>query len=94
MRKRQSADDQLDGSAALALARKCSELVATKGQKTISVAVSESISDTELLALLLGPTRRLRAPSLIAGRIILVGFREEMYRDVLGRPAVGTKRGT
>lgn len=94
MRKRQSADDRLDGPTALALARKCSKLVATKGQRTVSIAVGDSISDMELLALLLGPTRRLRAPSLIAGRIMLVGFREDMYCDLLGRPAGRAKHGT
>jgi len=38
----------------------------------------------ELLALLLGPTGNLRAPTLRRKRTVLVGFDEATYRDVLG----------
>jgi hypothetical protein len=37
-----------------------------------------------LLALLLGPTGNLRAPTLRMGRTLLVGFDESTYRQVLG----------
>jgi hypothetical protein len=37
----------------------------------------------ELLALLLGPTGGLRAPTLRVGRTLLVGFSEEAYAKVL-----------
>ena len=37
----------------------------------------------ELLALLLGPTGGLRAPTLRVGRTLLVGFSEEAYAKIL-----------
>lgn len=38
----------------------------------------------ELAALLLGPTGNLRAPTLRAGRTLIVGFDEKTYAKVLG----------
>ena len=37
----------------------------------------------ELLALLLGPTGNLRAPTLRKGRTLIVGFDETTYTDLL-----------
>jgi hypothetical protein len=37
-----------------------------------------------LLALLLGPTGNLRAPTLRKGRTLIVGFEEGTYRKLLG----------
>lgn len=39
--------------------------------------------DEELLGLLLGPSGKLRAPTLRRGTTVLVGFNEDMYGDVL-----------
>jgi arsenate reductase-like glutaredoxin family protein len=36
-----------------------------------------------LLALLLGPTGNLRAPTLRKGRTLIVGFEEDTYRKLL-----------
>jgi hypothetical protein len=38
----------------------------------------------ELLALLLGPTGNLRAPTLRKGRKLIVGFDEATYKKLLG----------
>ena len=40
--------------------------------------------DATLAAHILGPTRNLRAPTIRKGKILLVGFSEEAFRQVLG----------
>ena len=39
--------------------------------------------DETLTKLVLGPTGNLRAPTLRAGKTLLVGFHEETYQEVL-----------
>lgn len=39
-------------------------------------------SDEELAAVMLGPTGNLRAPTIRAGKTVLVGFHEEAYAGV------------
>lgn len=41
-------------------------------------------SDDELLAVLLGPTGNLRAPTLRVGSVLLVGYAEGAYAEALG----------
>jgi arsenate reductase-like glutaredoxin family protein len=38
----------------------------------------------EALALMLGPTGNLRAPTLRKGKTLIVGFDETTYRELLG----------
>lgn len=67
------------------LAREADLLFSAKGRKLVRVDLRrEKPSSAELAALLLGPTGRLRAPTLRVGRTILVGFHEDTYREVLG----------
>ena len=40
-------------------------------------------SEEELLKLMLGPTGNLRAPTLLVGKNLIIGFNEEMYDSVL-----------
>ncbi len=68
---------------ALALARKVSKVVAMKGKRVETLAV-KGASDAELLAVLLGPTGMLRAPTAVVGKTLLVGFNPEAYAEVLG----------
>ena len=37
-----------------------------------------------VLALVIGPTGNLRAPTARIGKTLVVGFNEEMYRELLG----------
>jgi len=39
--------------------------------------------DETLLAAMLGPTGNLRAPTIRRGRVLIVGFNEDAYRDQL-----------
>lgn len=74
---------RLGAEEALALARAATELHVSRGKKTIVVDMRTKPSDAELLALLLGPTGRLRAPTLRSGTKLLVGFAPETYAKVL-----------
>jgi arsenate reductase-like glutaredoxin family protein len=69
---------------ALALLRQSDRLVAAKGKKVVAIDLkADRPGDEELLALVLGPTGNLRAPTLRVGKTLLVGFNEEAYRSVL-----------
>jgi arsenate reductase-like glutaredoxin family protein len=72
------------GDAALAVARDVDEIYVAKGKKVVQVDIRASRPGrAELLALLLGPTGGLRAPTLRVGRTLLVGFSEEAYAKIL-----------
>jgi arsenate reductase-like glutaredoxin family protein len=69
---------------ALALVQEVDEIYATKGQKRIYVDLRRDKPDkAQLLALLLGPTRNLRAPTLRKGRTLVVGFDAATYEQLL-----------
>jgi arsenate reductase-like glutaredoxin family protein len=56
-----------------------------KGKKVITLDIKRNApSDDELLAVLLGPTGNLRAPTIKKGSVLLVGFDEETYRTHFG----------
>jgi arsenate reductase-like glutaredoxin family protein len=68
----------------LAVARDVDQIYVAKGKKVIQVDLKTSRpARAELLALLLGPTGGLRAPTVRVGRTLLVGFSEEAYAKVL-----------
>jgi hypothetical protein len=68
---------------ALALARRVDRVIAAKGKKVTSFTLEENPDDDTLLGHLLGPTGNLRAPAAVVGRTLVVGFNEEIYREVL-----------
>lgn len=56
-----------------------------KGKKVVTFDMKAAPPDeATLLAHLLGPTGNLKAPTVRRGRVLLVGFSEEAYRQVLG----------
>jgi arsenate reductase-like glutaredoxin family protein len=59
---------------ALRLAQTADRLVATKGAKVTELDLRQKPKKDEILALMLGPTGGLRAPTLIVGKTIYVGF--------------------
>jgi len=66
------------------VARGVDEIYVAKGKKAVHVDLKTSRPGKgELLALLLGPTGGLRAPTLRVGRTLLVGFNEEAYAKIL-----------
>ena len=69
---------------ALALVQEVDEIYASKGKQVVHLDLKKDKPDTAaLLALLLGPTGNLRAPTLRKGRTLLVGFDEASYAKVL-----------
>jgi arsenate reductase-like glutaredoxin family protein len=40
--------------------------------------------DAALVGMMLGPTGNLRAPTLIVGKKVIVGFNEDLYEEVFG----------
>ncbi len=69
---------------ALRLLRESGELVAIRRGNVVRVSLGKDRpSDAELLALVLGPTGKLRAPTLKVGRTLVVGFDRATYAKVL-----------
>ncbi len=82
--------DTLDAKAkwgrddALKLAASASRIVVARGSKVVSFCMTRDRPDEEtLLAHLLGPTGRLRAPTLRIGKTLLVGFNADAYAKIL-----------
>jgi len=60
------------------------EIYVARGKRSVHVDLKASRPGrAELLALLLGPTGGLRAPTLRVGRTLLVGFNAEAYAKIL-----------
>ena len=69
---------------ALALARSATTLYSARGKKVAELDLSSGqANEEEILALMLGPTGNLRAPVLREGNKLIVGFNEELYKEVL-----------
>ena len=61
------------------------QLYVAKGKRVVHVDLRKARPPkAELLQLLLGPTGNLRAPALRKGRVLIVGFDEKTYEQVLG----------
>ena len=86
MRETVSASKRFGRAEALALARAAQRLIAMKGRQitTVDLAGKPPAEDT-LVALMLGPTGNLRAPTLRVGQTLLVGYNEQVFADVFGR---------
>jgi arsenate reductase-like glutaredoxin family protein len=70
---------------ALALAKRARAVIVAKGAKVTRFEVKAALkSPQELAAAMLGPTGNLRAPTLLVGQTLLVGFNEEAYVERFG----------
>jgi len=76
---------KLDRNAALKLAKSMNEVVVvTRGRQLVTFDMAnDPPRDSELLAVILGPTGNLRAPTLRLGSTLVVGFAKDVYDDVL-----------
>jgi len=59
------------------------KLLVAKGKKQLEFDLNSPPSDEELVAAMTGPTGNLRAPTLVAGKTVIVGFNEEIYDGFL-----------
>lgn len=70
---------------ALAILKDADELYAMKGKKVTHLNFAKDRpTEADLLALVLGPTGNLRAPTLRRGRTLIVGFDEATYARLFG----------
>lgn len=68
---------------ALAIAQKASTIIAAKGNKTITLDLKkDKPSNEDIAALMMGPTGNLRAPTLLVGNTLYIGFNEEAYKKM------------
>jgi arsenate reductase-like glutaredoxin family protein len=71
---------------ALELVKNVEEIFASKGTKVIHIDLRKEKPDpAALTGLLLGPTGNLRAPTLVKGKTLIVGFDQETYQRVFGK---------
>ncbi len=69
---------------ALALARKAERVIACRGPAVVLFDMKRETPDRQtLLKHLLGPHGNLRAPALLAGKILIVGFNADGYAQLL-----------
>ncbi len=74
----------IKGDAALGVLKDVDEIYAAKGKQIVHVDLRHSKPPkADLLAVLLGPTGNLRAPTLRKGRTLIVGFDEATYKRLL-----------
>jgi len=60
-------------------------LLVAKGKKLVELDLKkDQPTEEEILKLILGPTGNLRAPTLVVGKSLVVGFNDEMYSSVFG----------
>ena len=71
---------------ALELAKTAEKIVVGRGKKIIAFDMKNQPPDEKtLLDHLLGPTGNLKAPTLLKGKTLLVGFNQEAFEQILGR---------
>lgn len=58
-------------------------LYATKGTKVVEVYMASKPADPELISLMIGPSGKLRAPTIKNGDVLVIGFNEDMYGRAL-----------
>ncbi len=76
---------KIDEEGALALLAGIDKLIAAKGKKVETLDLKKNRpSDEEILALIIGPTGNLRAPTAKVGKTMVVGFNDEAYKAVFG----------
>lgn len=86
MRETVSASRKLGKADAARLVREATHVIVAKGRK-VDRFEPGGRAQPDAVAALLGPTGNLRAPTLLVGKTLLVGFDESAYRDVLLSPS-------
>ena len=77
------ASRKLQADDARALLAKATKMVVAKGKKVSEFKGGKGASD-EAVTAMLGSTGNLRAPTLVVGKSLLVGFNEDVYSDLFG----------
>ncbi len=77
------ASRKLGRKEAAEIVKKASTVIVAKGKKVTRFSPAGK-APTEVVEATLGPTGNLRAPCIVAGKTLLVGFSEDAYREVFG----------
>ena len=84
MKEEVSASAKLGRDKALELAAAASRIVVAKGKRVTTFDLKRERPDPEsLLEHMLGPTGNLRAPTIVRGKTVLVGFNNDEYESAL-----------
>ncbi len=80
-----NANAKLGADKAKALIKDASKVIVMKGKKvtTFDLKKDKAKSD-DMLAVMLGTTGNLRAPTVVRGKTVLVGCNKDIYDDVFG----------
>ena len=85
MRQTVDAKSKLGRKEALELARRAKIVIAAKGPRVVRYDLAKDRpTDAALLEVLLGPTGNLRAPTVVVGTTLLVGFADAAFDGVFG----------
>ena len=76
------ASRKLQASDAESLLKQASAMTVAKGKKVTQFKGGKK--DAEAIAAMLGSTGNLRAPAIVVGKKLLIGFNEDAYTDVFG----------
>ncbi len=77
------ASRKLQREDAEALLAKASKMTVSKGKKVQEFKGGKAATD-EAVDAMLGSTGNLRAPAVVVGKTLLIGFNEEVYSGVFG----------
>ncbi len=77
------ASRKLQRGDALDLLKKASRVAVAKGRK-LSEFSGANVTSEEAVATVLGTTGNLRAPTMVVGKTLLVGFSETLFTEVFG----------
>jgi hypothetical protein len=75
---------KLGRAEALALARKADRVIAARGKKVVRLRLADRPTDDELGAVILGPTGNLRAPAIVVGKTLVIGFDPAAFAELFG----------
>ncbi|MCB1182247.1 hypothetical protein KDM41_02365 [bacterium] len=84
MKEETSAARKLGEEKARELIRGASRVIVMKGRQVTTFDMKDGPDEAEMLAAMLGTTGNLRAPTVVRGKTVLVGFNEEIYGEVFG----------
>ncbi len=83
VREQVPASRKLQAADAKALLSKAAKLIVAKGKKVSEFELGAKPS-SEAVDAMLGPTGNLRAPTIVRGNTVLVGFNEGVFEEVFG----------
>ena len=76
--------EPLDREAARELLQSVSRVIAVKGKKVLRFALKKGHGPSdELMAAVIGPSGKLRAPAIRKGKTLVVGFHPDAYAEVV-----------